>query len=728
MLVSIAFTYVWGVLQLVLLGSFARTTRLSTILIAIPAGLYGCAMATALLQIVWTRPFAWLSSIPLDRVVALASYTLDPFIEEVVKLLPLIFLLRIQKIARQWSLTDCILIGAGLGAGFGLAESLFRFSMSPTSLVIGMPFGWVIQKGLTPITVFSPFVVLTSWLPEAVSFGELLSFQTTPRNFNLHLAWSAIGGLAVGLFFLRTGQFYRVMSGLMLLYICMDHAASNADLSQPSEMMSLLATPFRFLRQWLGLVVVITIAAAWWLDRQQQGDNLPENLLNAERDTTPPWKGTMAAAWSNLPWSLIWVYGFVRIRRAYKTLGVHDADNALRPVMNDLRTGVDLAISQSAKPRLLQSSLTGSNITTLLRQPKIYLGLALMVLCIMWFVVGGNPSMAWIQQTFTTAPAWITLLVISVPSLLWAAHRIVLQVRQWSQTVTAPIGDPAAILAFRTLAGTGSLVLGTYALLLGLIGHSPHDKLLTNHLLNALSSGPVLTGLMMALLAVAFIFFLPEIIAALPLINAALMAYGLHGAVTGKDLLTGRKLERWEKALNLIPVLLEAIQALRALKGGVSLAEALSELAADTRGAVKLGNAVGAGEEFVEEFPMHRIQELIEGSEMDIGHMKDKHLVDANTYLADRLINNPQMTTASTFNTYEEAERAVATALRENMDKILTWSAEGATGRLALNIPFSGGSVLQRGATHSVIGTGARMVLEGDGAGGWTLLTGFPTP
>ncbi|MGE3977113.1 MAG: PrsW family glutamic-type intramembrane protease, partial [Nitrospira sp.] len=230
MILSIIFGHVWGVLQLVVLGSFTRTVRLQTIFVAITSGLYGCALAAVLLQIAWTRPVAWLTDTPLSELVSIASYTLDPCIEELVKILPLAFLLRIQNIRKQCSLTDCILIGAALGSGFGLAEDLFRFSTSPGGMVLSMPFGWVIQKGLSPVTIFGPWTLLTSWLPESVSVGDLLSFQTTPRRTNLHLAWSAIAGLAVGLLFLRSDSKARMTGIALLFYVTADHAVTNLEL------------------------------------------------------------------------------------------------------------------------------------------------------------------------------------------------------------------------------------------------------------------------------------------------------------------------------------------------------------------------------------------------------------------------------------------------------------------------------------------------------------------
>lgn len=59
---------------------------------------------------------------------------------------------------------------------------------------------------------------------------------------------------------------------------------------------------------------------------------------------------------------------------------------------------------------------------------------------------------------------------------------------------------------------------------------------------------------------------------------------------------------------------------------------------------------------------------------------------------------------------------------------LATWVSGGARGRLVLDAPFSGGMVMQRGASAATGDSGVRLVLQGNGAGGWNILTGFPTP
>jgi hypothetical protein len=89
MLASIAFAHVWGVLQLIIAASLTRTIRIRTALLALTVGLYACAPAVILLHVIWTRPLSWLTGLSLPPLVQMSSYTLDPVIEEIVKVLPL---------------------------------------------------------------------------------------------------------------------------------------------------------------------------------------------------------------------------------------------------------------------------------------------------------------------------------------------------------------------------------------------------------------------------------------------------------------------------------------------------------------------------------------------------------------------------------------------------------------------------------------------------------------
>ncbi|MCX4770726.1 hypothetical protein [Streptomyces sp. NBC_01285] len=77
---------VWGVLQLFLLPWPTRSVRLSTVLLALMVGVYGCGVATALIQLAYTRIHADHSGHPLVEVVNSTSYTVAPWVEELVKI------------------------------------------------------------------------------------------------------------------------------------------------------------------------------------------------------------------------------------------------------------------------------------------------------------------------------------------------------------------------------------------------------------------------------------------------------------------------------------------------------------------------------------------------------------------------------------------------------------------------------------------------------------------
>lgn len=110
------------------------------------------------------------------------------------------------------------------------------------------------------------------------------------------------------------------------------------------------------------------------------------------------------------------------------------------------------------------------------------------------------------------------------------------------------------------------------------------------------------------------------------------------------------------------------------------------------------------------------------------GHLLARHVGQTDAQLAARLAGNPRLPAASTFATRAEAEAAISGAFDHNAAQLSNWMGGGAQGRLILNAPFSGGSVLQSGAFAAAPGTGVRAVLPGNGSGAYNILTGFPTP
>lgn len=118
---------------------------------------------------------------------------------------------------------------------------------------------------------------------------------------------------------------------------------------------------------------------------------------------------------------------------------------------------------------------------------------------------------------------------------------------------------------------------------------------------------------------------------------------------------------------------------------------------------------------------------ILHSSEASGGHLIERHVGMTFDDLAARM-ESSGLQTVSTFATSDEAASAVSAALRENQDVLNSWIAEGAPRKLELEAPFDGGAVLVQGATEAVTGSTVRVVLKGDGNGGWYVLTGFPKP
>jgi len=530
-ILAIVFAHVWGILQLIVLGSFARTVRVRTTLAAMAAGLYACAPVAVLLELAWTRPVASVTGAPLSDIMRMASYTTDPFMEEFVKVLPLaILLVVVRVIRRQWSITDCVLVGAALGSGFGLAEDLYRFSAAPANAVwIGG--GWLVRPNFaTIVTVPSPLTTVTSWLPAGAVSNSLFSFLSrAPHPVDLHLALSAIGGFAVGLLLQHRASVSRRAGVLLLLYLGFDHAVYNAALqvSAPRALVVLSS----MLQELLRFLPVVALIVAWWLDRQRQNtETIPELALAAETTISPPVVGTLRTALSRAPWSVAWVDALVRMRRAYASAGPESgAEDRLRKLIVDLRDRIDRAVAQSGPLPITASSWTRAYFAWF-RQPKVIVLLVMITPSILWFVVGGFPTTALLQQALAWPPAWTMIRVISAAAFAWTAWNVFVSIRLWVQAVQLPLADFPATFALGLLSGVGAVALGGYVFVLSVTG-SPHARVISSiHASNAMGNLNVMDGLILAALgavvAVALLSGVGELLAAGGVVGTTAAASG----------------------------------------------------------------------------------------------------------------------------------------------------------------------------------------------------------
>ena len=117
---------------------------------------------------------------------------------------------------------------------------------------------------------------------------------------------------------------------------------------------------------------IAALAAAWWLDQQRQGNrDSVEPLLKAEQSASSRWKGTLAAAFSRLPWSLISVDRFVRMRRAVRAerAAATAQATALNALVKNERDRVygELAQLQTDVPALWPPGWTKASLRVALR-------------------------------------------------------------------------------------------------------------------------------------------------------------------------------------------------------------------------------------------------------------------------------------------------------------------------------------------------------------------------
>lgn len=501
--VAMVLAHGWAVLQLAVLGSLARTVRVRTVLLGIAVGLYVCAPAAVLVQLAWTRLYAAVTGTSLATVVATASYTLDPAIEEVVKVLPLVALLGLPTVRRQWSLTDWVLVGAAIGSGFGLAENLLRFSHL-AGRTIDAQGGWVIATNLATPTVPNLGSALTSWLPDGVATGGL--FGAGPADaINVHLVWSAVAGFGVGL--ARSSRAGRLPGVLLVTWAAADHAALNAEVVGDPGIAGLLTWPLDVVRNGLWLLPVVALGAAWWLDRRRRAP-IPVTLLAAERAALVTPLGAWQASVARLPWSLLWTEGFCRLRRAHGNAAKSGDDGRLGELVEELRAQIDAVEARGPdhRPRLPGG---WGQLSAVLRRPEVIAWLLLLLPPLVFFVLGGWRRTTWLQRALETRAGFAVVVVAALAALGWTAWQLVASVRRWREASRHPLADVPAAANLRIAVGGGALAVGVLLLILVLTGAGATDRVVSNfHVLDALATALIVAAL---LLAVAATFWFPPL-------------------------------------------------------------------------------------------------------------------------------------------------------------------------------------------------------------------------
>jgi hypothetical protein len=312
-------------------------------------------------------------------------------------------------------------------------------------------------------------------------------------RLNEHLIWSAVAGLAVGLTVLARTTPARLTALGLCVGISLDHAARNmSDIGD--SWLAYLAWPLRALTHLRGLMPLAALGAAWWLDQQRQDTRVAFGpLLEAEKSGSSRLRGTLEAAFSRLPWSLIAVDRFVRMRRAARTERLAAQTVPLKAMLVNERDRADhdLAKVRTLIPAVWPPGWSSRALRAALRRPSVVLWLVIMTPSALYFVVGGWPQTAGLQAFMLQPLVAKVLFPISVLAQAWISWRTIVGLRARSRTLGVSIGDDAALIGLRVACGVGAVSLGVFSLLRMLGGLAPGASLLAG--LHAQSAADRLT-------------------------------------------------------------------------------------------------------------------------------------------------------------------------------------------------------------------------------------------
>ncbi|MER6417205.1 PrsW family intramembrane metalloprotease [Streptomyces sp. NPDC001137] len=501
----------YGVVQLFVLSYPTRSVRLATVLLALIVGVYVCGTVVALLELTYTRVIADRTGQSLIDVVNTTSYTTAPWVEELVKALPLLAVGLHAKVRRQWGLADFTVLGAGLGAGFGLLEALLRYSLD-ADRAFARHGGWIVPDSLSPPYIPGPSQVLTSWLPApAASLNLGQTGDISVPTFN-HLAWTALVGLGVGLLW-RAKGWMKPLALVPLAVSVAHHTLNNYVVQHPVD---------RQAKRWLEhldgtlwlvplVALLLAMAADWiWLRRGKR--RIPGLLLSAERADGDTAAVLIRYASRRLPWTLLIALRFVRLRRALCYAAAVTPASALEPVrvaVADVATRIDATDHEPAwRTADIRTHVRAARAAGGGRRRLVLLIPCLLLLpSVLFLCVGSFKSTARLQHYFTTGGGPKVLLAFAMAALVWILWQVAILLRTWRQATAHPLGEQLATHRLRFASALASATIGALLLWRSAGPAGPDGRVVpAAHLLDALNHFLVYLGFALLLLSLLALF------------------------------------------------------------------------------------------------------------------------------------------------------------------------------------------------------------------------------
>ena len=471
--------------QLSVVGSWTRSVRFSTLALCAALGFYGCGFVAVGLEWIATRVWHQATGTPLSEVVRVASWTTDPVIEEVVKVLPIVgCAVLVRRVARQLGLVDHLLVGAALGVGFELFEAAARFA-SIGLLTMSRPGGYLVAASLGgTVTVPTPWTALTSWLPAPAANADL--FGETGDTVQ-HLVWTALAAFGLGWLFQHRGR-TRWLGLLPLIVVTTDHLNYNRRAVGGAS--GLVSDAVAWLGGLLPALLVVALVAGTVADHlvlARARTRHPDVLLSGEASSGLNPTRLLGFARLAPRWTAVLAWRFALARRA-ALYGVARGDEALISEVAVVRQRIEGASDPDRRRfRLPSLSLLRPQLIGAARNWRVWLWIAALLPSVAYLVLGGFPLTGGLQRAMRgPVGLWIGIAAAVVAMVLVLAQVRPLVRRARSSDNGLHLVQGHALLRLGLV--TGLLACGAAAIVgaLANAGH-PNASLVSNyHALDAL--------------------------------------------------------------------------------------------------------------------------------------------------------------------------------------------------------------------------------------------------
>ncbi|MFI6084199.1 DUF6531 domain-containing protein [Streptomyces sp. NPDC051217] len=475
----------------------ARTVGWPTVLLAFGVGAYGCGVFSVLIETLVTRQVAAADETSMRTVMDTVMWTTAPTAEELLKIAPLALAAWALRGRVQWGVTDFVVLGGAVGAGFGLLEAVLQFAFAPDVQVrpIEAAGGWSVATRLFTAPFVSGFPeLLGHWLPGSVGTLELGSATVTVPVDN-HVVWSALGGLSVGLIVCGHRWWVRVAGLLPLLAAIGLHTAVNYIAALPNPNGAPREWYDRIIASGLWLVLgCLVVAVVWDVRTRRAGRSRePGVWLRTEREGGGSVTSLLNYALLRAPWTTLIALRHARRRRTLFHITTHprarpEHVTALRDELAAVTAELDATSDPAAwrgtsvREAWRRLRARGGGRLPWWEKVLLVLGLLLLIpsaLLAATFAFEGTEDL---EEYFTEGQGWQLLVGCGAAALLLAAFRLVMTWRSLPRTRALPPAEPYAAALLRLAVVAGGLCAGL--LLLSRAGAiAEYDKVLPDHLI-----------------------------------------------------------------------------------------------------------------------------------------------------------------------------------------------------------------------------------------------------